>query len=156
MGLCVLVKVLTRPSSPPLSQVVGLKVAMAIYTTREPEADETNRALFSTDKLRTCFGYAEHINIYTGEIVGVYENHIEHNINTYTGFSGAAIFLLDNPTIQHPSVKEEDYGKVIAIHAGSKENLEGVNIAFSIGRVPVNDLKVIDRLMTMLARLRFW
>jgi hypothetical protein len=122
---------------------------MAIYTTREPDADETNRALFSPETLRTCFGYAEHVNIYTGEIVGVYENHIEHDINTYTSFSGAAIFLLDNPTLQHQSVKKEDYGKVIAIRAGNKPNLEGVNIAFTIGRVP-------GKWSALLARLRFW
>lgn len=103
------------------------------FTLLEPQADDTNRALFSTDTLRTCFGYAEQIDIYTGEIVGVYENHIEH------GFSAAAIFLLDNPNVQHQSIKEEDYGKVIAIHAGYKEDLEGVNIAVTIGRsVPVD------------------
>jgi hypothetical protein len=125
------------------------KVAMAIYTTVEPESDENNRSHFTSDTLRKCFGYAEHINIYTGEIVGVYENHIEHNINTYSGFSGAAIFLLDNPTLQHQSVKKEDYGKVIAIHVGCAQNLEDVNIALKIGRVP-------GKWSALLARLRFW
>jgi hypothetical protein len=130
---------------------------MAISNThREPDDDETNRALFTKEKLQTIFGYAKHINIYTGEIVGVYENRIEHNINTYTGVSGAAIFLLDNPTLQHPSVKKGDYGKVIAIHAGNKLELGRVNIAFTIGHDGGRDGGRVEKWRKLLDCLRFW
>jgi hypothetical protein len=95
----------------------GLKVAMVIYTTKEPTQERAlNYCTVSEEKwLHYCFGYADHTNIYTGEVVGVGDYHIEHNINTYCGFSGAVIFLLDNPALQQVHVDYDDFRKVIAV-----------------------------------------
>lgn len=68
------------------------------------------------------YGSRNDVNLYTGEIA-FGEHHIEHNVNTYSGCSGSLIFLLDQD--QPDSVDHDDFGKVIAIHIGSKHELEG-------------------------------
>lgn len=56
--------------------------------------------------------------IHTGSVTAIYGNGavFGHSINTYEGCSGSIIFLLDKG--QSPeSVREDDYGKAIGIHA---------------------------------------
>lgn len=48
--------------------------------------------------------------------------HIEHSINSYGGCSGAIIFLLDKD--QPHSIRQNNYGKAIAVHAGSSSTLQ--------------------------------
>jgi hypothetical protein len=73
------------------------------------------------------------VAIYTGEITYVGMYHIEHNINTYDGCSGAIIFLLDTDD-QLATVNQEDRGKAIAVHVGYGGELLHSNIGFKINK----------------------
>lgn len=69
-------------------------------------------------------------NIQTGTIIDVTGDgsFFAHDINTYKGCSGAIVFLLDKN--QPESVREQDYGKAIAVHGAAAAS--DTNIAFSI------------------------
>lgn len=57
------------------------------------------------------------VNIYTGDIKYVGPKHIEYSINSFTGCSGAIVFLLDKD--QPASVDASDFGKAVAVHSGA-------------------------------------
>jgi hypothetical protein len=57
----------------------------------------------------------DYVNIYTGKITNVGKDHIDYNCNTFTGCSGAIVFLLD--LAQPNSVQRCDWGKAVAVHA---------------------------------------
>jgi V8-like Glu-specific endopeptidase len=70
--------------------------------------------------------------VYTGKITAVGDDYIAYNINTFKGFSGALVFLADGAE-QSASVKQEDLGKVLAVHAGYNYGVSS-NIGFMIGK----------------------
>ena len=64
------------------------------------------------------------VMIYTGFITkGDDNHHIEYNVNTYKGCSGAIVIVMERG---HP-----DFGKALAVHAGYKKEL-GNNIGFKL------------------------
>mmetsp|Transcript_2408 Transcript_2408/g.4959 ORF Transcript_2408/g.4959 Transcript_2408/m.4959 type:complete len:378 (-) Transcript_2408:135-1268(-) len=64
------------------------------------------------------------VMIYTGFITkGDDEHHIEYNVNTYKGCSGAIVIVMERG---HP-----DFGKALSVHAGYKKEL-GSNIGFKL------------------------
>ena len=75
-------------------------------------------------------GEFENTNLHTGEITGVGTNHIEHNINTYSGVSGAPVICVD----RRPEF--EPYRlKVIAIHGGGPLGIDsdtGAPFSFNV------------------------
>ena len=82
------------------------------------------------NKLQRIFGSPGQVNVYTGRITLVGDHHIEYDINSYRGCSGAVVFLLD--VNQPQSVREGDYGKAIAIHAGTHPTLLNRNVGFKL------------------------
>jgi hypothetical protein len=111
----------------------GQKIGIAVYSKKRPTAksasyDPDQPLDIDDDTLKRVYGKPKHVNIYTGEIMLVGETHIEHNINSYTVCSGAIIFLLDNN--QPDSVKPDDFGKAIAVHAGSHPAMMTRNLGF--------------------------
>jgi len=68
------------------------------------------------------------VNIYTGEIKQVRGDYIEYDINTFTGCSGAIVFLLDHG--QPPSVQPCDFGCAVAVQAGSHSISNAGNFGF--------------------------
>ena len=78
--------------------------------------------------LKRIYGAPNEVNIYTGEITKVRGDHIEYDVNSFTGCSGAFVFLLDRN--QPPSVQPCDYGCAVAVHAGSHPVLNSRNIGF--------------------------
>lgn len=63
------------------------------------------------------------VMIYTGQITLNGSQHIEYNINTYKGCSGAIVIVMDR---DHP-----DFGKALAVHAGYKTELR-TNLGFKL------------------------
>jgi len=80
--------------------------------------------------LAEIYGLPNEVNLYTGKIAHVGEQHIEYDVNTFTGCSGAIVFLLDKD--QPSSVQSCDHGKAIAVHAGSHPFLPNRNFGFQI------------------------
>jgi hypothetical protein len=104
-----------------IGQRVGIVVCMppddALYPslqkslpTSPGREEETLRAIFGSVRDRKA-------NVYTGEITYSGEYHIEYDLNSFEGCSGAVVFLLDKG--QPESVTEADYGKAIAVHSGA-------------------------------------
>lgn len=116
---------------PDFEYEVGQKIGMAVGTTSLQLSDLASRIQGQTSKsLQSVYGQMDgSVHIHTGEITRVENQHIEHDINTIPGFSGAMIFLLDQK--QPLSVAKQDYGKVIAVHVGAPKKLLGTaNIGF--------------------------
>ena len=92
----------------------GQKVAILVCSfgrecTATPETVSGGHITTCTQaQLDEIYGYGGGVAIYSGEITAVGQYHIETNINTYKGCSGAIIFLLDG----------EHRGKAIAVHVG--------------------------------------
>jgi hypothetical protein len=84
----------------------------------------------SEQQLETFFGPPNGVNIYTGEITFVGETHIEYDINSFKGCSGAVVFLLDKN--QPTSVRPLDYGTAVAVHAGAHPTMVNRNVAFKL------------------------
>jgi hypothetical protein len=82
----------------------------------------------SEQDLASIFGEPGKVIIYTGTVTKVCGDHIEYDINAYTGCSGAIVFLLD--TDQPASVRDVDHGKAIAVHAGAHPTLVNRNLGF--------------------------
>ena len=114
----------------------GQKIGMAVFSRRSPTfvsaSFDPEQPLGGLDEesLKRIYGRPKNVNIYTGEILLVGDNHIEHNINSFTGCSGAVVFLLDQN--QPVSVKPYDFGKAIAVHAGSHPTMMSRNLAFKL------------------------
>jgi hypothetical protein len=87
------------------------------------------------EKLAKLYGNPNVPNIYTGTIktVGEGSNHIEYDLNAFTGCSGAAVFLLDKN--QPESVDPSDFGKAIAVHSGAHPVALDRNIGFLLSSV---------------------
>jgi hypothetical protein len=89
-----------------------------------------NYVAISDKEIELIYGSPDTVNIYTGKITYVGETHIEYNINSFTGCSGAIVFLLDNN--QPPSVQSCDFGKAVAVHSQSHPILSKLNLGFKI------------------------
>lgn len=91
------------------------------------------------EKLAKLYGKPNVPNIYTGTIkaVGEGSNHIEYDLNTFTGCAGAIVFLLDKH--QPESVDPSDFGKAIAVHAGAHPAAVDRNIGFLLSSVLPSD-----------------
>ena len=74
-------------------------------------------------KIRAVLGEPDTVMLYTGSISCDGSRHIEYNINSFKGCSGAIVIVMDR---NHP-----DFGKALAVHAGYCDAL-GKNIAFKI------------------------
>jgi len=88
----------------------------------------------SEDDIKAIYGEPGYVNIYTGEITYVGESHIEYSFNSFTGCSGAVVFLLDKD--QPASVQQCDYGHAVAIHSGAHPFLSSRNYGFAIRSHP--------------------
>jgi hypothetical protein len=115
----------------------GMRIGIAAYQAKPPTKESVSRNPkrpidISQDKLAMIFGKPERVNIYTGTITFAdpTQPHIEYDINSFTGCSGAIVFLLDKG--QPEGVKEIDHGKAFAIHAGGHPILANRNIAFKL------------------------
>lgn len=118
----------------------GDQVGIAIYTTQqvtiESVASENNGYRPDVDagniNLQELYGPALCITIYTGRILWVGEHHIEYEMNTFKGCTGAIVFRLE-PDIRGLNTGAElDTWRptVVAIHAGHEPKL-GANIGFT-------------------------
>ena len=87
--------------------------------------------------IERIYGQPGKVNIYTGEIIYVGEKHIEYSINSFTGCSGAIVFLLDKD--QPPSVDPSDWGRAVAIHSGAHPTLGDRNYGLLINHHPSFD-----------------
>jgi hypothetical protein len=85
----------------------------------------------SVADIERIYGKPEKVNIYTGEIKLVGEMHIEYDINSFTGCSGAVVFLLDENQPED-SVQQCDWGAAVAIHAGAHPSQGDRNYGFMI------------------------
>jgi hypothetical protein len=80
--------------------------------------------------LQDIYGQPEHrTKIYTGNVTYCGESHIEYDINSFEGCSGAIVFLLDKE--QPPTVKPEDMGCAVALHCGAHPHFDR-NIGFML------------------------
>jgi hypothetical protein len=123
---------------PSFNYEVGQRIGIAVLSEHAPTRitasyNPENPSLYHEDTLKRVFGEPNNVNIYTGKILLVGESHVEHDINTFTGCSGAIIFLLD--TEQPSSVTPRDFGTAIAVHAGSHPTLRTRNLAFKISQL---------------------
>ncbi|KAL3903806.1 MAG: hypothetical protein SGILL_010307 [Bacillariaceae sp.] len=120
----------------------GQKVGIAVWFPEESKPNQTtvagafeSKIDISDDLLRAIFGEHGRVNIYTGVIKYVGGNFIEYDINSFTGCSGAIVFLLDCD--QPDSVDPHDYGKAIAIHCGAHPTVGDRNVGFLINSHPL-------------------
>jgi hypothetical protein len=122
-------------------------IAIVVYFAEEAapnkttiSADAANPLNYTNDEIQELYGKPLQPNIYTGTITRAEENeeHIEYDINTFTGCSGAIVFLLDK---QEPGsgVEERDHGKAIAIHAGRHPGLLDRNFGFALKEAMLPD-----------------
>jgi hypothetical protein len=117
----------------------GLKIGIAVYfaedaapsnTTISP--DSTSLLAYTPNRIQEIFGKPLQPNIYTGTITRAQQEdevHIEYDINTFTGCSGAIVFLLDKQT-PGSGVETRDHGKAIAVHVGRHPGLLDRNFGF--------------------------
>jgi hypothetical protein len=85
----------------------------------------------SVADVQRIYGKPGKVNIYTGEIKFVGEMHIEYDINSFTGCSGAVVFLLDENQPED-LVQRCDWGAAVAIHAGAHPSQGDRNYSFMI------------------------
>ena len=123
----------------------GLKVGIAVMFPKDAEPTQytiagafEDRVDITDVEIKRIYGTHSQINIYTGEILYVGEDHIEYNINSFTGCSGAIVFLLDKQP-DELDIDIADYGKAVAVHSGSHPTLMGRNYGFIIDRHPSMD-----------------
>jgi hypothetical protein len=116
---------------------VGQKVGIAVKFCEDskPTRDtitgaKAGHSTLSDAQIKAIYGEPGVVNVYTGKITFVGDNHIEYDINTFTGCSGSVVFLLD---MDQPSpVEPNDHGCAIAIHAGAHPSLRNRNYGFII------------------------
>ena len=116
-----------------VGQKIGMVVAMPPHDTLKSSLLKMYSKL-NAETLEGIYGIQTErlANVYTGQITYVGDSHIEYDINTFTGCSGAVVFLLDKH--QPESVNESDYGCAIAVHAGAHP-FYNRNLAFIIPRL---------------------
>lgn len=113
----------------------GQRVGIAVYMKRKvslamAQHSETFPLRNVKEKeLAHIFGTPGNVHIYTGKITFAGDNHVEYDLNSFTSCSGSLVFLLDKQQPEE-SVRQEDYGKVIAVHAGAHPTLTNRNLGF--------------------------
>jgi hypothetical protein len=119
------------------------RVGIAVNFRREAKPTATSikgagpdvlRPTLCEQQIEDIYGKPDYVNIYTGKITYVGKDHIEYTCNTFTGCSGAIVFLLDQA--QPNSVQRCDWGKAVAVHAGSHPFLPARNFGFKIRSHP--------------------
>eukprot|EP00978_Attheya_sp_CCMP212_P008041 scaffold18738_cov57-Attheya_sp.AAC.1 len=85
-------------------------------------------------KMEDIYGTPGQVNIYTGKITYVSDYHIEYDINTFSGCSGAVVFLLDQN--QPEGVHQCDWGKAIVIHSSGHPSRFNRNYGFLLHAHP--------------------
>lgn len=123
----------------------GQKVGIAVLFSEDskPKAS-TIAGAFDFDlpvneaDIRRIYGRSGEVNIYTGKIKYVGVTYIVYDINSFTGCSGAVVFLLDEHQPED-SVQECDYGKAVAIHAGAHPSQGDRNYGFMLKHHPSLD-----------------
>ena len=115
------------------SLVVGQKIGLVVYNVSDVSAESAMAPEISAAQLRKIYGGKGDVVIHTGEILAVGEKHIEYDINSYGGCSGALLFLLDRN--QPGSVPSSEYGKAVAVHSSGHplSNIDR-NIGFILPR----------------------
>lgn len=104
----------------------GMELGMAVFTTNGPNyLEESLVNGIEEDKLPAILGSANELVIFTGIIKKVGAKHIEHDLNSFGGCSGALLIVL--------SKGHKDFGKVAAVHAGSIPGLDA-NIGFKVAK----------------------
>ena len=126
----------TRYFSPEVGQKVGIAVR---FSDESKPTHKTIVGLNDPDELENVdiekyYGKPGQVNIYTGEITYVGPKHIEYTINSFTGCSGAVVFLLDQD--QPDSVHRSQFGRAIAVHTGAHPSLRNRNYGFLINAHP--------------------
>jgi len=112
------------------------RVGIAAYMKRKvslamaQHSEEVPLRNVKEEDLPKIFGMPGNVHIYTGRITFACDDHVEYDLNSFTSCSGAMVFLLDEN--QPNSVRQEDYGKVIAVHAGAHPTLINRNLGFRI------------------------
>jgi hypothetical protein len=91
-----------------------MNVAIAFYSKGGPSRDKVTN-INDESQIRTYFGKKDDTII----------NKLEYKINTFGGFSGAAVILLE---------EGPEFLKDIAVHAGYKQALD-INIGFKLARI---------------------
>jgi hypothetical protein len=118
----------------------GMQVGIAVLFTSDSKP--TNKTIagvgqeevtMEPEDIENVFGKPGVVNIYTGKILFVGTKHIEYDMNSFTGCSGAVVFLLAGED-QHNSVQMCDHGKAIAIHAGAHPTMTGRNLGFLLSK----------------------
>ena len=119
---------------------VGQKVAIAVLFSDETKPTEATIAgcagpvrlqdFPETFTLEEVYGEVGKLNIYTGVIEYVGTHHIEYTINSFTGCSGAIVFLLDLNQPEDSLVQQCDHGCAIAVHSGAHPTIPDRNYGF--------------------------
>ena len=105
----------------------GMKLGMSIFTEDGPNYEEESLVnAMDRDELPEIIGNAKELVVFTGKIVFVGEEHIEHDLNGFGGCSGGHLILFEKD--------HEHFGKVAAVHVGSKVGLNA-NIGFKVAKV---------------------
>ena len=106
---------------------VGTKIALLAYCNSKNGLIELD-GIFETDDFVSTLDESDvHLTlILTGEITYNGVDHIEYNINTAGGCSGAQVIVADP--------ESEDFKKVIAVHVGYSEDLDQ-NVGFKTNRI---------------------
>jgi hypothetical protein len=98
----------------------GQTVGIAVYSDTGATAKTVGDKILSQSELDKIYGPAGTTHIYTGTISFVGEHHIEYDLNSFEGCSGAIVFLLNLEAQPADSgVLSTDVGKAIAVHAGA-------------------------------------
>jgi hypothetical protein len=116
----------------------GQGVGIAVYfdeaaapTNKAISPDPSNLLKKTNQEIQDIYGKPFQTNVYTGKITFADsgQQHIEYTFNSFTGCSGAIVFLLDKqPT--DSGVKTCDHGKAVAVHAGRHPRLQNRNFGF--------------------------
>jgi hypothetical protein len=98
----------------------GQTVGIAVYSDTGATPDTVRNKNISQQELDKIYGPAGKTHIYTGAITFVGEHHIEYDLNSFEGCSGAIVFLLNLEAQPADSgVLSADVGKAVAVHAGA-------------------------------------
>lgn len=109
---------------------------MVVFDQRGPDISEELNGLRGlqlfesapgSDEVTAILGNPMDTRVFTGQSTKVEKKHIEYDINTFSGCSGAAVFLLDEGSVNHC--------KVIAVHAGFEVALK-TSIGFKLAGCP--------------------
>lgn len=106
----------------------GMKIAFAALNKIILGDDDSEEE--KKEQRSLVFGPLNKVNVYTGEVTGVYDTYFTHNINTKRGLSGGVIFLTDGSG-QSSMVAKKNHGKAIGIHVGNNRTT-GCNLGFKL------------------------